>query len=79
MSEEKILELVTEERKFLHDISNHIVVAAGMVNFAHRVLKTNPTVEAKEIERLEKAMDAIAKMTEKLKERRELLHSHSNS
>jgi hypothetical protein len=77
MSEEKIKELVADERKFLHDLSNHIVVASGMLNFAHRVLKENPTVETKEIERLVKSMDAIAKMTELLKARREVLHSMS--
>jgi hypothetical protein len=74
MDDEKVLEIVMGERKFLHDISNHIVVAAGMVNFAYKALKNNPTVDVKEFERLEKAMDAISKMSEKLKERREFLH-----
>ena len=77
MSEEKIKELVLDERKFLHDLSNHIVVASGMLNFAYRVLKDNPTIEAKELERLQKSMDAISKMTELLKSRREMLHSMS--
>jgi cob(I)alamin adenosyltransferase len=77
MCDEKILELVTEERKFLHDLSNHIVVAGGMLSFAHKVLKDNPMVEAKEIERLNKSMNAISKMTELLKARREVLHSLS--
>lgn len=75
MNEEKIKENIEDERKFLHDLSNHIVVASGMLNFALKVLKDNPTVEAKEIERLGKSIDAISKMTELLKARREVLHS----
>lgn len=78
MSEtEKLKEVIMEERKFLHDISNHIVVAHGMATFVHRVIKNNPSVEAKEIERLEKSIEAINKMTELLKERRATLHSLS--
>lgn len=68
---------VMSERKFLHDISNHIVVAHGMTTFVLREIKDNPTVNAKEVERLEKALDSITKMSEELKVRRELLHSMS--
>lgn len=75
MTEEEVRELVAGERKFLHDISNHIVVAHGMANFVHKVLKDNPGVQPKEIERLVKSLDALSKMTELLKERRSLLHA----
>lgn len=68
-------ELVLGERRFLHDISNHIVVAHGMTNFVHRALKDNPNVGAKELERLVKSLDALSRMTESLKERRAFLHS----
>lgn len=77
MSDENLKELVMQERKFLHDLSNHIVVAGGMLNFAQRVLKDNPSIGEKELERLEKAHVAIDKMTELLKARREILHSMS--
>lgn len=70
-------DLVMNERKFLHDISNHIVVAQGMTSFVHRALKDNPAVDAKEVERLEKALEAINKMTAELKARRLVLHSLS--
>ncbi len=70
-------ELVMNERKFLHDLSNHIVVAHGMTTFVHRAVKTNPAVEPKEIERLEKALEALSKMTTQLKERRTILHELS--
>lgn len=75
MSNPTIEELAKSEREFLHDISNHIVVAHGMTNFVFRALKENKPVEAKDIERLERAIEAINKMTATLKERRALLHS----
>ncbi len=77
MSEELLKQTVMEERKFLHDLSNHIVVAHGMASFVLRSVKDNPNVETKEIERLEKSITAINKMTELLQERRALLHARS--
>lgn len=77
MSEELLKQTVMEERKFLHDLSNHIVVAHGMASFVLRVIKDNPGIEAKEIERLEKSIAAINKMTELLQERRSTLHARS--
>ena len=73
MSEEILKDVTAEERKFLHDISNHIVVAHGMATFALRAIKENPSVGEKEVERLEKSIDAINKMTELLRERRSVL------
>lgn len=72
-----IAELVKGERAFLHEISNHIVVAQGMSSFVLRSLKEASSEETKEIERLEKALHAITQMSALLKERRELLHSLS--
>ncbi|MBY0414504.1 MAG: hypothetical protein K2Q18_10075 [Bdellovibrionales bacterium] len=77
MTEEILKAAALEERKFLHDISNHIVVAHGMATFALRGIKNNAAVEAKEIERLEKALEAINKMTEALRERRAVLMAQS--
>ncbi len=77
MSDETSKETTAEERKFLHDISNHIVVAHGMTTFVLRTLRDNPNVEAREIERLEKALTAINKMTESIQERRAVLHAKS--
>lgn len=77
MSEELLKQTVMEERKFLHDLSNHIVVAHGMASFVLRVIKDNPGIETKEIERLEKSIAAINKMTELLQERRSTLHARS--
>lgn len=70
-------ELVMSERKFLHDIANHIVVAHGMSSFVHRAMKEDRPLEAKDLDRLERAIEAINKMTALLKERRTFLHSIS--
>lgn len=70
-------ELALGERKFLHDIANHIVVAHGMSSFVHKALKENRALDEKDIDRLERAIDAINKMTILLKERRVQLHGVS--
>lgn len=76
MSEDTTLkEIVADERKFLHDVSNHIVVAHGMATFVLKTLKDNPGVDARELDRLDKSIQAINKITELLKERRAILHS----
>ena len=75
MSDDVLKDVAAEERKFLHDISNHIVVAHGMATFALRAIKENPSVGEKEVERLEKSIDAINKMTDLLRERRSILHA----
>ena len=54
MNENIVKDVTAEERKFLHEISNHIVVAHGMATFALRAIKENPNVSEKEVERLEK-------------------------
>lgn len=75
MSEDILKDVTALERKFLHDISNHIVVAHGMATFALRAIKENPNVGEKEVERLEKSIDAINKMTDLLRERRSVLQA----
>lgn len=71
----ELKEQIMSERRFLHDISNHIVVAHGMASLVHKTLKENPNVGQTEIDRLGKALDALKKMTEELKDRREVLHN----
>lgn len=73
-------ELVLGERKSLHDISNQLVVAQGMASFVMKAIKKK--VEAgeeftKEMERLEKVLASVGKITTIVQERRELLHSMS--
>ena len=75
MEKPSVEDLAMSERKFLHDLANHIVVAHGMSTFVHRTLKEKKPIEEKDVDRLERAIEAINKMTALLKERRTLLHS----
>jgi hypothetical protein len=73
-------ELALSERKFLHDIANHILVAHGMSTLALKALSGNASNDAKDLNRLERSIEAINKMTALLVERRNFLHSlESNS
>lgn len=69
--------MVMEERKFLHDLSNHIVVSQGMVNIVLKSLKDVPGLDIKTIERQQKALDAMNAQISLIKERRNILHSRS--
>lgn len=71
-------EVIKEERMFLHDISNQLLVAQGMGGFVNKVIKKSFEAGSKEAERSEKAMQAIAKMAELVKSRRALLHTVSD-
>lgn len=78
MSEElSVQDLALEERKFLHDISNHIVVAQGMVNIVLKSLKEVEGLDAKILERQEKALNALNNQVQMIKERRTVLHQRS--
>jgi hypothetical protein len=68
-------ELAMNERKFLHDIANHIVVAQGMLSFVQKNAVADKPLDEKDIERLEKAYIAVTKMTALMKERRAALHA----
>lgn len=77
MTKLTVEELALGEREFLHEIANHILVAQGMSTFVLRALKEKRPIEDKDIERMERALDAIGKMTARLKERRVVLHEQS--
>lgn len=64
------------ERKFLHDMSNHLVVAQGMGTIALGNLKKDESSDPKTVERLIKSIKAVDKMIVLIKERRSLLHEH---
>lgn len=74
----ELKEQIMSERRFLHDISNHIVVAQGMASLVQKSLKDNPNVGQAEMDRLGKALDALKKLTDELKARREVLHNMSS-
>ena len=70
--------LVKGERKFLHDISNQLVVAQGMGGFILKALKKREDSSEKEIERMEKSLNAIKNMVEMVQSRRQILHELSS-
>ena len=75
-----VQELIMGERKSLHDISNQLVVAQGMASFVLKAAKKRQEDGedvGKDIDRLEKTLRAVSKITEIVQERRQLLHSHS--
>ncbi|MCR9206035.1 MAG: hypothetical protein NXH75_15740 [Halobacteriovoraceae bacterium] len=74
-----IEELALTERKFLHDISNYLVVAQGMGSFLDKALKKNEHVGEKEKERMEKINNSVKKIVDAVKARRALLHSLSEN
>lgn len=72
VSEENLLEKeIIEERSFLHDISNLLVVAQGMSNYVFGKLKEEKPEDSKEVIRLGKSLKAINDMVDLVKQRRE--------
>jgi hypothetical protein len=70
-------ELALEERKFLHDLSNHIVVAQGMTNIVLKLLKDVEDLDPSIVEKQEKALNALNSQVRMIKERRTVLHQRS--
>lgn len=68
----------SEERKFLHDISNPLTIAQGMVDSVIDSLEGVPGVDEKVHTRLEKAVKAMERMAAGIKERREVLIKREN-
>jgi len=64
-----------EERVFLHDVSNHLVVAQGMANYTLTKIQAEKPEDAKEVVRLQKAVKAIDEMVTLVKARREKIKS----
>ncbi|MBT3583865.1 MAG: hypothetical protein HN509_03080, partial [Halobacteriovoraceae bacterium] len=72
------LEIVMAERKFLHDLSNQLVVAQGMGNFVNKFLQDNNSMDEKVVERMGKAQKAVDCIITLVKERRAVLHELSD-
>lgn len=72
-----IEELAMAERKFLHDVSNQLVIAQGMGSFLKKALDKNENVGEKEKERVLKLEKAVKELVTLVKDRRALLHSLS--
>lgn len=79
MDNDSIKNLVLDERKFLHDLSNKLLIAQGMSTFVTRKLSKSESAEDKDLERCEKLMKSIKDMTALLVSRREVLHKLSEN
>jgi len=71
-------QMALDERKFLHDISNHLVVAQGMGSIALRNVEKMDGIDPKTVERLAKSVKAVDEMIRLVKARRIVLHQHSS-
>ena len=74
---DSILDHILEERKFLHDLSNKLVVVQGMGSFISKSLANSESCTEKDLDRSEKLKKATAEMINLISKRRELLHSLS--
>lgn len=70
-------EMALEERKFLHELSNFLVVAHGMSSFVQQSLAENPNSNMGDIEKINKVVDSLGKINRLVKSRRAVLHSVS--
>lgn len=70
-----VKEQIMEERKFLHELSNQLVVAQGMGSFVSRALIVGDVITEKEVERMQKTIGALERMIHMVRDRRETLHS----
>jgi hypothetical protein len=68
-----ILDYIKEERVYLHDVSNQIVIAHGMAGFVQMYLKKMENVDPKTLERIEKSINALNKIVDQTKSRREAI------
>jgi hypothetical protein len=67
------LDYIKEERVYLHDVSNQIVIAHGMAGFVQMYLKKMENVDPKTLERIEKSINALNKIVDQTKSRREAI------
>ncbi|MCK5071875.1 MAG: hypothetical protein KAQ98_00515 [Bacteriovoracaceae bacterium] len=76
MSEE-LKTYILDERKFLHEISNQLVIAMGMGDYVQGVLKENTSIDEKCSQKMQKTMRAVEKITNMVLERRDKIKSMS--
>lgn len=76
MSDEEITisGLALGERKFLHDLSNKLLIVQGMSTTLTRRLVVGDPLTQKELDKLQKVVNASEAMIEMLQSRRSLLH-----
>ncbi len=70
-------DLAMGERKFLHDISNKLLVVQGMSKTVLKKIEAHQELTEKEINRLMKVVKASDEMIDLLHERRMVLHKNT--
>ena len=61
---------ILTERKFLHELSNQIVIAQGMASMAKANLEKNSSIAEQDMVRIEKSLNALNKVISILQERK---------
>ena len=69
--DDKFNNYILDERTFLHDVSNQLVIVQGMGDFILSHLKKVSEPESKEVIRMEKVMKASKKIVDMVIERRD--------
>lgn len=72
---EDLREHVLVERRFLHDLSNMLLISQGMASFVRKKMNENLETDHALIDKLDKSLNAMDRMVECIKEHRQLLHS----
>lgn len=69
----------TDERHFLHDLSNPVAIAVGMVEILLKQADRDPNPDPKRIERLNKTLEALQRAVQLLENRRKALETEKPS
>lgn len=69
----KIAGMVIEERKFLHDISNKLLIASSFAEFVNRYLQKLPEADEKIKQKQEKSFNAMKDMVEAVKSHKQMI------
>lgn len=75
MADEKIELIVKEGRKFLHDISNKVLIGSGLGSHVLTALKKSKEIDEKLVDKLERSMNALNLMADMIREHRSYLIS----
>ncbi|MBF0207960.1 MAG: hypothetical protein HQK53_13860 [Oligoflexia bacterium] len=75
MADDKIEQLVKEGRRFLHDISNKVLIGSGLGSHVLASLKKGKEADEKMLDKLERSMNALNLIADMIKEHRSYLIS----
>lgn len=75
MVDEKVEQLVKENRKFLHDISNKVLIGSGLGSHVLNALKSGKAIDEKMVDKLNRAINAVNLIAEMIKNHRSYLIS----